>query len=313
MASKPSSKHVAELCDRIAATIVAHHPDFDGGATSVPRLLAGHLVRPMPLRAYVYEPSLCIVAKGSKNVLLGERRFSYDARNFLLTTIGLPALIEVPGASAARPHVALQVPLDLEAARELITQMDVDGVPPEPPCCGYGVAPLSADLLDAVARLVALLDSPRDVPYLAPMLHREILYRLLAGPVGALLRQTVRVGASSRRVADAVAWVRTHFAQDWRIEDLAARFAMGTSTFHRQFQALTTMSPLQYRKHLRLHEARRLMLSEELDAASAAFRVGYESATQFTREYGRLFGAPPRRDVTALRERAAVRPAEAWA
>ena len=172
-------------------------------------------------------------------------------------------------------------------------------VPPRGP--GFTIAPLSLELLDVVARLVALLKAPRDISILAGFFHKELLFRLLTGQAGGRLRQIVRIGSQSHRVAVAVAWLRTNYASRVRIEDLAELSGMGVSTLHRHFQELTTMSPIQYQKQLRLHEARRLMLNENLDAGNAGGRVGYESPSQFSREYSRLFGAPPQRDVTRMR------------
>lgn len=301
MGRETLARHLDRLRAEIAETITGYRPLGEQGETSVPGLAVGCIVKPMPPQAYLYEPSLCICVRGLKLVALGDRRFTYDEDRFLLTSIGLPTIIEVPDASADRPYTALQLNLDLDVARQIMADMDTSGVEATSSELGFGIEPLSADLLDAVARLVALLEAPRDVPILAQLIHKEILYRLLTGPAGAHLRQIVKVGSQSHRVTAALVWLRANYARPCRIEDLAASCGMGVSTMHRHFQALTTMSPMQYQKHLRLHEARRLMLSEDLDAGSAALRVGYESPTQFSREYRRLFGDPPKRDIAAIR------------
>lgn len=301
MINETTAQRLDRLRSEIAVTIAAYRPRGEEGETRIPGLAVGHIVQPMPPRAYTYEPSLCVCVRGIKQVVFGEQRFAYDEERFLLTSIGLPTIIEVPGASAERPYTALQISLDLEAARRMITTLDtgaIEKIAYEP---GFGIAPLSPGLLDAVARLVALLEVPRDVTILADLIHKEILYHLLTGPAAANLRQIVKMGTQSHRVADALAWLRANYASPCRIEELARLCGMGVSTLHRHFRELTTMSPMQYQKHLRLHEARRLMLSEDVEARTAAFRVGYESATQFSREYRRLFGDAPRRDITTIR------------
>jgi AraC-like DNA-binding protein len=170
-----------------------------------------------------------------------------------------------------------------------------------PPARGLAVTPVEQPLLDAIMRLVDLLDSPQDIEPLAPLVLREITYRVLAGPQGARLRQIAAAGAPAQRIARAIRWLKDHFADPLRIESLAKHVRMSPSAFHLHFKSVTAMSPLQYQKRLRLQEARRLMLGEGLEAAEAAFRVGYESPSQFSREYRRLFGVPPRQDVAALK------------
>jgi AraC-like DNA-binding protein len=294
------ARHLDRLRSAIAETITAYRPLDERGTTSVPGLAVGRIAQPMSARTYIYEPSLCISVQGTKQVALGDQRFAYDEDRFLLTSIGLPTIIEVPGANVDHPYTALQLNLDLDAAHQIIADMNTGGVEVAPREPGFTIASLSPELLDVVARLVALLKAPHDIPILASFIHKELLYRLLTGPAGGRLRQIVRIGSQSHRVAVAVAWLRTNFANRVRIEDLAELSGMGVSTLHRHFQELTTMSPIQYQKQLRLHEARRLMLNENLDVGSAAYRVGYESVTQFSREYRRLFGAPPKRDTASI-------------
>jgi AraC-like DNA-binding protein len=197
--------------------------------------------------------------------------------------------------------------LDLDAARQMIAEIDLHGIDTVRAQPAIATGPVTPALLDAVARLVALLDKPQDIAILNGLIHREILYRVLTGSAGDRLRQIVRIGSKTNRIARAVTWLRVNFARRLRIKELAEEAGMGISTLHHHFRELTTMSPLQYQKHLRLHEARRLMLSDEIDAGSAALRVGYESATQFNREYRRLFGVPPIRDVKTLRNAKSTR------
>jgi AraC-like DNA-binding protein len=202
-------------------------------------------------------------------------------------------------ASPGRPCLAVRVELDPTVVGELLA--DGATTPPlGPPARGLGVTPVEPPLLGAVARFVALLNAPHDIGALAPLVLREITYRVLTGPQGARLRQIAAAGAPAQRIARAIGWLKDHFAEPARVEALARRVGLSPSAFHLHFKNVTALSPLQYQKRLRLQEARRLMLGEGLDAAEAAFRVGYESPSQFGREYRRLFGAPPRRDVAAL-------------
>ena len=246
----------------------------------------------------VYEPSLCIVAQGAKVVLLGEEKYRYDPAHFLLVSVDLPIAGQVIKASKAAPYLGLRVALD----PAMIAEFLAGGAKPEAggPCRGLAVSPLDAPLLDAVCRLVDLLDHPRDLGALAPLLLKEITYRLLTGAQGARLRQIAADGGPAGRIAAAIRQLKDRYSQTLRVESLAREARMSASAFHQHFKNVTAMSPLQYQKRLRLQEARRLMLGEGLDAAAAAFRVGYESPSQFNREYRRHFGAPPRRDVAAL-------------
>jgi AraC-like DNA-binding protein len=285
----------------IEAAIARYVGAKDTAPTVVPGLSVARLSSPIEPTSYLFEPSLCISARGSKRVLLGDATYIYDEAHFLLTAIGLPTIVEVRDASPRSPYTALQLTLDLDVARQMIADIDLHGLDTIRARAAIATGPVTPELLDAVVRLVALLDKPQDIPILNGLIHREILYRILTGSAGDRLRQIVRIGSPTSRIAKAVAWLRANFARKLRVKDLAEATGMGISTLHHHFRELTTMTPLQYQKHLRLHEARRLMLSDEIDAASAALRVGYESATQFNREYRRLFGMPPIRDVKTLR------------
>jgi AraC-like DNA-binding protein len=248
----------------------------------------------------VYEPSLCIVAQGSKRVMLGDEVYCHDAAHFLLVSVGLPVACQIVEASPEAPFLAVHVELDPGHVGELILTA---GLPERPggPLRGLSISRAEPALLDAVVRLLLLLDNPRDIGILAPLALREITYRLLIGEHGPQLQQIAAGNGQTRRVAAAIRWLKDNFALPFRIEALAHEVHLSPSGLHHQFKAVTAMSPLQYQKRLRLQEARRLMLSEGSDAASAAFRVGYESPSQFSREYRRLFGQFPQRDMAQLR------------
>ena len=286
------------------ASAVERQAAADGGYdTALPALRLSRFSSPSDLVALVYEPSLCVVAQGAKEVLLADETYRLDPAQSLLVSVDLPVAARVVEASPGRPYLAVRIALDPAVVGELLADgMAASPSPPlGPPARGLAVTPVEPPLLDAVSRLVALLDSPRDVVALAPLVLREITYRLLAGPQGSRLRQIASAGAPAQRIALAIRWLKDHFADPLRVESLARRVRMSQSAFHLHFKGVTAMSPLQYQKRLRLQEARRLMLGEGLDAAEAAFRVGYESPSQFSREYRRTFGAPPRQDVAALK------------
>jgi AraC-like DNA-binding protein len=268
--------------------------------TAVPVLRLSRFTAPSDLVALVYEPCLCVVAQGAKEVLLSDESYRLDPAQSLLVSVDLPVAARVVEASPGRPYLAVRLALDPAVVGELLA----DGTPAPPlgpPARGIAVTPVEPPLLDAVSRLVALLDSPRDVAPLAPLVLREITYRVLTGPQGARLRQIAAAGAPAQRIARAIRWLKDNFAEPLLVEALAKHVRMSPSAFHLHFKSVTALSPLQYQKRLRLQEARRLMLGEGLDAAEAAYRVGYESPSQFSREYRRMFGAPPRQDVAALK------------
>lgn len=214
----------------------------------------------------------------------------------------MPTIVQVLGASAWAPYVSFKLDIDLDKARELIAEVDQLGSASEGSGSGMATGPVTPELTSAAMRLLDLLDHPIDIPILAGSIQREILYRIMTGPVGSRLRYAVQIGTQTNRVSAAIRWLRDHFDQPVRIKALADIAGMGKSTLHHHFRALTSMSPLQYQKHQRLHEARRMMIADRIDAGGAALGVGYESVTQFNREYRRLFGAPPKTDVRAILE-----------
>ncbi|MCZ2098132.1 MAG: AraC family transcriptional regulator [Anaerolineae bacterium] len=292
---------IARLQADLARVLDRHTVGVADRDTPIPSLMLFRREAPAPPAVCMIEPSIVMVAQGAKRLVVGGEGYTYDADRFIVTSIDLPANSGPIEASADKPCVGLGLKLDIRLLAELIAREEQAPQSPRSPQARVGVAPLTPELLEPILRLIALLDEPTAIPVLAPLIEREIHYRLLATEQAARLRQIAAVGSQSHRVARAIDWLKLHYAEPLRIEELAARAQMSTSTLHYHFRQLTATSPLQYQKWLRLNEARRLMLSEGADAASAAFAVGYESPSQFSREYARLFGAPPRRDVEALR------------
>jgi AraC-like DNA-binding protein len=247
-----------------------------------------------------YEPSVTVIAQGRKRVELGQKVFIYDSSRFLLTAVDLPVVSRVMEASEQTPCLALSLKLEMPVIRELLSREEIQAqAAANKP--GMATGETTVEFLSACCRLVDLLDTPRDIPFLSGLIQREIIYRILRSAEGARLRAIATQGEQSHRTAKAIAWIRANYAKPLRVEDLAEIAGMGVSTLHHHFRMLTAMSPLQYQKQLRLQAARGRMLMDGLDAASAAFEVGYESASQFNREYSRLFGQPPMRDIRTLR------------
>ncbi len=250
----------------------------------------------------MYEPSICLIAQGAKRVLLGDDTYVYDAHHFLITSVDLPTVWQVIKASREKPCLGLMLKLDQREISQLMADSNLPPPRAQQSSRGMAIGEVTLPLLTTFQRLIDLLPEPKDIPILAPIIQREISYRLLVGDQGACLRQMASAGSQSHQIARAIYWLKSNFTRPLRIDDLATQVNMSASTFHHHFRALTAMSPLQYQKWLRLNEARRLMLTERLDATTAAFQVGYESPSQFSREYSRLFGAPPFRDITSLRQ-----------
>jgi AraC-like DNA-binding protein len=250
--------------------------------------------------------SFCVIAQGSKEVVLGDNRYRYDPEQYLIATAALPIATRVVEASEEHPYLALVLDLDPTVVGSVMVEAGHVPSRHQSAVTAIDISPLDAGLLDAAVRLVRLLDTPKEARFLAPLITREIIYRLLIGAQGARLSQVAAPGGSTHRITEAIEWLRNDFNQPLSIEDIARELGMSASGFHHHFRSLTAMTPLQFQKHLRLQEARRLMLGEGLDAASAGYRVGYGDASHFTREYKRLFGAPPMRDVEQMREGAST-------
>lgn len=249
----------------------------------------------------VYRSVLAVAAQGSKLLSLADETFRYDSRHYLITSVDLPVMGQITEASPERPYLCVVIDMDARRIAELSGAMQLQPQPHGAGLLGLGVSPLTRDVLDAVLRLACLLERPEDIPVLAPLYEQELLYHLLKGEQGARLRSIAAIDGQARRTARAIEWIKGNFDQPLSIDALAEAANMSKSTLHHHFKALTAMSPLQYQKQLRLQEARRMLLTEPIDAATVARRVGYESASQFSREYRRLFGAPPVRDVARLR------------
>lgn len=257
--------------------------------------------QPSAITHTLYRPALCIIAQGQKRVRLEDEAFCYDPLHYLVASVTLPVTGEVTLATPEQPYLSLRLDIDPVEIAELIVAAGPIGVAGQGSGRGLHVDRLDAAMLDAVLRLVRLLDSPRDIAMLAPLIRREILYRLLCSPQGQLLRDIATDDSQAHRVNRAIEWLNRNYDAPLRIDELARVASLSSSALHHRFKALTAMSPLQYQKQLRLQEARRLMLCENLDVSSAGYRVGYESPSQFSREYSRLFGEPPVRDLARLR------------
>lgn len=285
-----------ELGERITQAVRT-----DGTIQPLPGLHLSRASVPRARMPSVVEPSLCVIAQGSKEVLMGKSRYLYDPYHYLLTTVQLPRISQILEASPAQPYLSFRLELPptlvgsvmVETGHTAASDADIRAV---------DISPLDGNLLDAIVRLVRLLDCPAEAQALMPLVTREIVYRLLVGDQGDRLRHMAVLGGYTPHIARAVERLRQDFDQPLRVEQIAHDLGMSVSGFHHHFKAVTAMSPLQFQKRLRLQEARRLLLGEALDAASAAYRVGYQDASHFNREYKSLFGVPPMRDVQRLRE-----------
>lgn len=294
----------------LAAQLLRHTPGDGVHPTAIPRLSLIRAARPGEPLVLLHQPALCVVAQGKKRVHLADEVYVYDASRFLVITIDLPVTGQVVEASPAAPYLCLRLDLDPGELAQMLLEFGPPPPAPQAPARGLYLSAATPAMLDAVLRLTRLLDAPEDIPALAPLAVRELTYRLLKSDEGWRLRQIAAGDGQARRIARAIDWLKQHYAEPLRIDEFARELHMSPSSLHHHFKAVTALSPLQYQKQLRLQEARRLMFSEALDATSAAFRVGYESASQFNREYSRLFGEPPARDLRRLRETGGlVRPA----
>jgi AraC-like DNA-binding protein len=287
---------------REVAAIIARFTKEDGiHETAVGTLFFNRRSSPSQPLHVAQAPCFALVAQGAKSLTLGAEVFRYGVGDYLLVSLDVPVASRVTQASAAIPHLGLGLTIDSGRLGELLGRISIP-VPPMPSDMARSVAVNAATpaLLDATVRLLRLLDRPADIPALAPLVEQEILYHLLTGPGGPQLLRLAMTDSPSHRVSKAVAWLRQHVSEHLRIAVLADLVGMSRSSLHQHFKALTGMSPLQYQKHLRLQEARRLMVMEDINIADASYRVGYESPSQFSREYRRLFGTPPHRDVGRL-------------
>ena len=285
----------------LQSAIAQFAPDDGFHATGIPGLSLMRFSRPTEPTHGLIQPTLCIVAQGRKRTIAGDRIMAYDAANFLVVSADTPIIGQVMEASPEAPYLCFKLDLDPAAITELLIDVGGIGGGAAEADASISVSPLTPELVDAAARLVRLLASPDDIRVLAPMVKRELFYRVLQTDQATRLQQIALAESRLQQVNRAIGWIKANYRLSFAIETVAAEARMSPSSLHVHFKAVTAMSPLQYQKQLRLQEARRLMLSEALDAASAGHRVGYDSPSQFSREYARTFGAPPLRDVARLK------------
>ena len=297
MALCEKQAEMAALMARLMPTNGAYPAPIDG-------LILHRLSAPSPPAHGVQKPTFCLAVQGVKQAILGDDIHLHDPSHYLLVSADLPLTAQIVEATPQTPYLGFCLDLDLPQIGAMLIEMDLPAPPADEkssPAPGLSLSRTDASLLDAVLRLLRLLETPTDIPMLAPLARREIFYRLLTGEQGARLRQLSVSNSLTRRVSRAIDWLQQNYAEPLRIDTLAGEVCMSVSGLHHHFKAVTALSPLQYQKHLRLQEARRLLLDGSLDAATAGYRVGYQSPSQFSREYRRLFGAPPRQDLSRLR------------
>jgi AraC-like DNA-binding protein len=275
--------------------------DKDALLEVFPGVYIYHSSKPTECVPSVFKPAFCVIAQGSKSVLLNDESFDYDSGHYLISTLDLPIVSNVVEASREKPYLNLRIDLDPTLVASVMMESGIKAKKSDAAVKAMDVSSLDADLLDAVVKLVRLLDTPEEMKVLAPLIIHEIVYRLLKGAQGARLSHLITTEGDANRVSTAVKKLREKIDQPLKVENLARELGMSVSGFHHHFKAVTAMSPLQYQKQIRLQEARRLMLGEGMDVASASFRVGYEDPSYFSRDYKKLFGAPPQRDIAKLR------------
>ncbi|MCG6444527.1 AraC family transcriptional regulator [Vibrio parahaemolyticus] len=290
-----ATQKLAKLIDRWTGDANQYNTPISG-------LRFSRWTTPTPPTSYTHNPSICLIAQGRKRVLLGEESFIYDANHFLISSVDLPIIANIIEASEEQPYLGLIMELELTEISQLIVDSELAFTQAKEAQKGIAVGELSESLLDAFVRLAELLDEGQNIKILAPIIKREIFYRLLMSEQGTRLHQIVTAGSHSHQIAKAIDWLKNNFVKPLSVGDLASFTGMNKSSFYTHFRSMTSMTPLQFQKKLRLSEARRLMLTENLDAMAATFKVGYESPSQFSREYSRLFGAPPSKDIKSLRE-----------
>jgi AraC-like DNA-binding protein len=295
-------KAIAERQQELTARVARLAPVDGVHPAAFPSLTLTRGSVPTACMPTVCQPSLGFVVQGRKRSLLNDEVFYYDALNYLVVSVTLPMMGQVVEASVDRPFLGLRLDLDLDAIARLLLELGDRGATPIAADRGLFVARMDEALLDAVLRMVKLLDTPEDIAVLAPALQREIYYRVLRGELGQRLVDLAECDGGNHRIVRAIEWLKQRYTAPLRIEELADAMHMSPSALHHRFKAVTAMSPLQYQKHLRLHEARRMMFADGIECATAGHRVGYESPSQFSREYRRLFGAPPRVEIARLRE-----------
>jgi len=295
------SSPVSQMRKELARKIAARTPQAGAQATAIPGLTLHRRTAPSPCYPATYEPSFNIFVQGRKRVTFGGATYLCDDSTFLLSSVDVPVVSQIVTASEEVPLLSFLLKLDMAMVREILSQEEFQVREGSTLHRGIAIGKTTVDLLKPCCRLLDLLDTPQDIPFLSSLIQREIVYRLLRGSQGERLRAIATLGDQSNKTTKAIAWLRANYTKPLRLEELAEVARMGISTLHHHFRALTAMSPLQYQKQLRLVAARERMLVEGLDAASAAFEVGYESPSQFNREYKRFFGQPPMRDIKGRR------------
>lgn len=285
------------------AKLIERHTGRDGShATAIPSLFFSRYSNVTGPNYGVHKPSLCIVVQGMKEVLLAQERFRYGPADYLVASVNLPITGQVTEASSDVPYLALKLEFTPSQILEVLRDSQIEVDQKENAKRGMYVSQIELPLLDAVSRLVHLLDNPKDIPVLAPLVTKEIIYRVLQGQHGVALGQIAIKGSSAYQISDVIEYIIKNYDRSFKIEELAEIANMSVSSLHRHFKEVTAMSPIRFQKQLRLQEARRILLSESTDAADVAFRVGYESPSRFSREYSRMFGLPPKEDIKRLRE-----------
>lgn len=292
-----------DTLQRLTAILDRHMPADGIAASPIPGITlyrASSPTMPMPV---VYAPTLCVIAQGRKQVMLGATAYVYDPAKYLVASVDMAVTGAVVEATPAQPYLSLSLDLDMAQLGDLALHYPVHEEEADGPATGLALGDADPDVLDAVLRLMGLMDTPRDIDALAPLITREILYRLLTGTgaCNSMVRQMAQANSRLNQIAKAIVWLRANYNGACRIDDIADIAGMSRSTFHAHFKAVTSMTPLEFRSRLRLQEARRLMVSEAMDAAGAGFHVGYESPSQFSRDYVRMFGLPPAKDAVQLR------------
>lgn len=284
------------------AKIIERYSEKDGvHETAIPSLFFVRDSNASVPNHGVYKPSFCIVVQGAKEVWLGQDRFRYTPTDYLVASVHLPVTAQVTEASSDVPYLGFKLEFTVNQILEVLSHSEIRVGPRENTRRGMFVSRMEMPLLDAVIRLARLLDNPEDIPILAPLITKEILYRVLQGQYGDMLEQIVVEGSSAHQIKDAIELITNNYTRSFKVEELAETVNMSVSSFHRHFKEVTAMSPIQFQKQLRLQEARRLLLTESADATDVAFRVGYESSSQFNREYSRMFGFPPGQDLKRLK------------
>jgi AraC-like DNA-binding protein len=298
---KPDREQTKLLVSALASKIFSHISSEGELLTPVPALRLFCRERTTEPSTSNLPPSICLIGQGRKRVMLGEDAFVYDDAHYLVSALDLPLTSQIVDASPEKPFLGLSFQLDPVLMAELIMEASPLPLGKSQAEMGIAVSELTPPLLEAFLRLLDLLDSPEDIPVLSPLMVKEITYRLLTGEQGPRLRRIVSEKSHGHQIAKAIDWLKTNFTENFHVKALADRVGMSSSNFHTHFSSMTGLSPLRYQKRLRLIEARRLMLMENLDASDAAYHVGYESPSQFSREYARLFGSPPLKDLKSLR------------